>query len=205
MREKDIILVARIMSAIFSPFYLPVLGLLALFIFSYLSFLQWPAKLYIFIIIYTLTILLPTTLIRIYRHYQGWNLTEIGHKEKRVVPYIISIVCYLLCYWMLNANHIPYSIGSIVVASLMIQMVCALINVKWKISTHSAGIGGVAGALIAFAEIFSFNPVWWLCLVLLLAGLVGTSRMILRQHTLAQVVCGFLVGMACSVIAVLFI
>ena len=106
---------------------------------------------------------------------------------------------------MLNANHIPYSIGSIVVASLMIQMVCALINVKWKISTHSAGIGGVAGALIAFAEIFSFNPVWWLCLVLLLAGLVGTSRMILRQHTLAQVVCGFLVGMACSVIAVLFI
>ena len=106
---------------------------------------------------------------------------------------------------LLNANHIPYSIGSIVVAALMIQMVCALINIKWKISTHSAGIGGVAGALIAFAEIFAFNPVWWLCLVLLLAGLVGTSRMILRQHTLAQVVCGFFVGMVCSFIAVLFI
>ena len=112
MREKDIILVARIMSAIFSPFYLPVLGLLALFIFSYLSFLQWPAKLYIFIIVYTLTILLPTTLIRIYRHYQGWNLTEIGHKEKRVVPYIISIVCYLLCTGCLTPTTSPTPSGA---------------------------------------------------------------------------------------------
>ena len=60
-------------------------------------------------------------------------------------------------------------------------------------------------ALRIFAEIFSFNPTWWLCLVLILAGMVGTSRMILKQHSLAEVVVGFLVGTLCAFIAVLFI
>ena len=58
---------------------------------------------------------------------------------------------------------------------------------------------------MAFAEIFNFNPTWWICLILLLAGLVGTSRIILKQHTLSQVVTGYLVGLTCAFIAVLFL
>ncbi|MBQ2130894.1 MAG: phosphatase PAP2 family protein, partial [Prevotella sp.] len=50
----------------------------------------------------------------------------------------------------------------------------------------------------AFSFKFAFNPVWWLCLVLILAGMVGTARMILRQHSLFQVVMGFLTGFFCA-------
>lgn len=205
MKEKNIVLTAKILSAIFSPFYLPVVGLIALFIFSYLSLLPWFAKLYIFCIVITFTILLPTTLIRIYRRWNGWAIAELSAKEKRMVPYIISIACYLLCYYILTIRHIPYSIGCIVMASLMIQVVCAIINKWWKISTHTAAIGGVTGAVLAFAEIFAFNPIWWLCIILLVAGMVGTSRIILRQHTLSQVIAGFFVGIACSMISILYI
>ena len=95
--------------------------------------------------------------------------------------------------------------GSIVVAALVVQMVCAIVNVWWKVSTHTAAIGGVAGALFAFAEYFGFNPIWWLCLVFIIAGLVGSSRMILRQHTLGQVVGGFWIGFVCAAIAILFL
>ena len=73
-----------------------------------------------------------------------------------------------------------------------------IINVWWKISTHTAAIGGVAGGLVVYSIAFSFNPIWWLAFVILLAGMVGTARMILRQHTLAQVVAGFLVGVVCA-------
>ena len=113
-----------------------------------------------------------------------------------MIPYIISILCYFLCFYVMNIFHMPAFMGSIVVAALFIQIVCAIINIWWKISTHTAAIGGFFGALTALSLIFDFNPLWWLCLVLLLAGLVGTSRMILRQHTLAQVVMGFLTGAA---------
>ena len=114
------------------------------------------------------------------------------------MPYIISIVCYFTCYYIMGLLKIPHFMGGILVAALMIQIVCAIINVWWKISTHSAAIGGVTGAIVAFSLIFSFNPVWWLCLVLVLAGMVGTARMILRQHSLAQVVAGFFVGLVCA-------
>ena len=193
MRKINIMMAARAMSVVSTPFYLPVIGLAALFSFSYLTLLPWSYKLLVVAMVYLFTVLLPTLLIHLYRKYQGWSLLDIGAKERRMVPYVISILCYFACFYLMNVLHIPRFMSSILVAALIIQVVCALINVWWKISTHTAAIGGVAGALISFSLIFSFNPVWWLCIVIILAGMVGTSRMILRQHSLFQVVAGFLV------------
>lgn len=182
------------MSLLFTPFYLPILGMIALFWFSYLSAMPWAYKLKVLFMVYLFTILLPTLLIRFYRRYQGWTLIELGAKERRMVPYVISILCYFGCYYLMSLRNMPHVVRIILMAALVIQVVCAVVNVWWKISTHTAAIGGVAGALLAFAAIFMFYPVWWLCLVMVLGGMVGTSRMILRQHSLSEVVAGFLVG-----------
>ncbi len=198
MKEKNIILGARVMSMIFTPFYLPLVGLIALFIFSYMSLMPLEYKAFILLLVYIFTILLPSFLIHIYRKYQGWTPIELGKKERRIVPYIISIICYFSCLWLMNRMHVPRFMGAILLGALVIQMTCALINVWWKISTHTAAIGGVAGALLAFAEAFSFNPMWWLCIVILMGGIVGSSRIILRQHSLSQVLTGFCVGLICS-------
>lgn len=203
-REKQMILAARIISMLFTPFYLPMVGLIALFLFSYLSIFPLFYKLEVLIMAYLFTILLPTVMIHLYRRYQGWNLIELGHRERRMMPYMISIISYFTCIYMMERLHMPHFMSSIIIAALLVQIVCALINVWWKISTHTAAIGGVAGALFAFAEYLNFNPVWWLCLVFLVAGLLGTSRMILRQHSLSQVVAGFGVGFVCAAIAILF-
>ena len=204
-REKNIIMAARVVSMVFTPFYLPLVGLMAIFFLSYLSLMPLGYKLQVLALVYFFTILLPTVLIHLYRKYNGWNLIELGHKERRMVPYVISILCYFFCVYFMDMMHIPHFMGTIVSAALAIQIVCALINVWWKISTHTAAIGGVAGALFVFGELFAFNPIWWLCLVLALAGMLGTSRMILRQHSLNQVVTGFLVGVVCSVLGLLYL
>lgn len=198
MKEKNIILAARIMSMIFTPFYLPLVGLVALFLFSYMSLLPLAYKLPMLLTVYISTILMPSLLIHLYRRFQGWTSKELGRKERRIVPYLISILCYFGCFFLMEYRNTPRVISIILVAALVIQMVCALINVWWKISTHTAGIGGLAGGLAVYSIAFSFNPIWWLAFVILLAGMVGTARMILRQHTLAQVVTGFLVGVVCA-------
>ena len=198
MKEKQIILTARIMSMIFTPFYLPLVGLVALFIFSYMSMLPMLYKLPMLITVYVFTVLLPSVLIHTYRHFQGWTSRELGKKERRIVPYLISILCYFGCFFLMEYRNTPRVMSIILVAALAIQMVCAFINIWWKISAHTAAIGGVAGALLAYSIIFGFNPMWWLCIVLILAGMVGTARMILRQHSLSQVVVGFFVGLICA-------
>ena len=202
MKEKNIIFTARIMSMIFTPFYLPIVGLIALFIFSYMSLLPMMYKLVMLAMVYLLTVMAPSLLIHLYRLCQGWTSHELGRKERRLVPYIISIVCYFACFFWMEYRNTPRVISIIVVVALTIQMVCALINIWWKISTHTAAIGGVAGGLISYSIAFSFNPLWWLCFVLILAGAVGTARMILRQHSLSQVVTGFLVGVACAILVI---
>lgn len=202
MKEKNIIFTARIISMIFTPFYLPIVGLIALFIFSYMSLLPMMYKLVMLAMVYLLTVVAPSLLIHLYRLCQGWTSHELGRKERRLVPYIISIVCYFTCFFWMEYRNTPRVISIIVVVALTIQMVCALINIWWKISTHTAAIGGVAGGLVSYSIAFSFNPLWWLCFVLILAGAVGTARMILRQHSLSQVVTGFLVGAACAILVI---
>ena len=204
-RERQIITAARVASMVFTPFYLPMLGLVVLFFLSSLSQYPLDYKFYILAVVYFFTILLPTFLIHLYRRYQGWTLIELGSRERRIVPYVISILCYFTCLYIMERMHTPYFMRSIVSSVLIIQVFCALINVWWKISTHTAAIGGVAGALYVFSEIFRFNPMWWFCLVLIVAGILGSSRMILRQHSLLQVVVGFVVGCACAVVGIIYL
>ena len=194
MREKDIIIAARVVSMVFTPFYLPLAGLLALFIFSYMSLMPLFYKTLVMLTVYLFTILLPTLLIHAYRNYQGWSRWQLGKRESRMVPYIIAIICYTLCYFVMSYFHVPQFMANILVAALLIQVVCAVVNGWWKISTHTAAIGGFEGALVAFSILFAFNPLWWFCVILVFAGTVGTSRMILRQHSLSQVVAGFMSG-----------
>lgn len=193
---------ARIMSMIFTPFYLPLVGLVALFVFSYMSLLPLAYKLPMLLTVYFFTILSPSLLIHLYRKVQGWTSRELGRKERRIVPYIISILCYFGCFFLMEYHNTPRAISIILVAALMIQMICAFINIWWKISTHTAAIGGVAGGLVTYSIAFSFNPIWWLSFVILLAGMVGSARMILRQHSLSQVVTGFLVGLVCALFVI---
>jgi membrane-associated phospholipid phosphatase len=194
MNKKQVIWMARMVSIIFTPFYLPLTGLIALYVFSYLNMLPWAYKLTSLLLVWLFTVMLPAFLIRLYRNYNGWSPIQLGTRERLIIPYVISISCYFACYYLMNLYNTPHFMGSILVAALGVQVLCALINVWWKISIHTAAIGGVTGGLLAFSLIFNFNPVWWLCLVIFLGGAVGTSRMILRQHSLSQVIGGFLIG-----------
>lgn len=199
------LLASRALSVVFTPFYLPLVGMMALFIFSYLSLLSWSYKFSVLFMVYIFTILVPTMLIHLYRKYQGWSVLRLLSREGRMVPYIISIMSYFTCFYLMKRLHFPHFMSSIVVSALFIQIICAIVNVWFKVSTHTAAIGGITGGLLAFAEIFVFNPLWWLCILLLLAGLVGTGRMILRQHSLHQVVYGYLIGTIVSFLVVIMI
>lgn len=196
--QKYMIVGARMLSAVFRPYYMPVVGFVMLFTLTHLALLPLAYKLPMVAMVYIFTVLVPNVCTFFYRKLNGWAAHQLRLRERRAVPYILFILSYMACLHLMIRVHLPRYMCGIIVAALMVQAVCALINVWWKISTHSAGAGGVIGALMAYSVLFMFNPVWWLCLLILISGLVGTARMLLRQHSLWQVVAGTLVGVVCG-------
>lgn len=95
--------------------------------------------------------------------------------------------------------------GVILIVSLMVQCVCALVNMWHKVSRHSAGTGLIIGALLAYSHIFAFNPTWWLCAAILLSGAVMSSRMMLNNNTLGQVMGGTFIGIVCGLVGTMML
>lgn len=197
--------IARIISGIFNPFIIPFGAFLVLFLVSYLRMLPMQYKLVVLGIIYCFTILLPIVTIFLFQKINGWRLKDLGERKKRFVPYGLTITAYVFCLLMMYRLNLPYYMSGIIMASLFAMIICVILNLRWKVSEHMTGIGGVVGGLLSFSFLFNYNPVWWLCLFVLIAGMLGTSRILLKQHTLGQVLSGFSIGLICAVAGILFI
>jgi len=204
MSEKELIQTAKILSAIFSPFYAPLWGMLALLTFSYLSALPFSYKVFLIAMVYIFTILIPRTGINLFRIVNKWTHSQLSHREHRHLPYILTVVSYATCLILMTKMNVAMFFKGIVMAALVSQIICVVVNAWWKISTHMVGMGGLVGALIAFSNLFYFNPAIPACVLILLSGALGTSRIILRQHSVAQVAVGFAVGFICTMFFILF-
>lgn len=192
--DRAILMTARIISGLFRPQYLPVVGFFLLFRYTVYNVFPPSVKRAALILVFGGTVLLPYLSIRLWRGMNGWEPHHLRHQDKRFVPYLINIFCYVMTLYLLHRVHMPMFMSGILIGALLIQVSCAFVNIWWKISTHSAGAGGIIGAIIAYSLLFEFNPLFWLAVAFFIAGIVCSCRMLLRQHSLGQVCCGVLVG-----------
>ena len=196
--DKTMLRVARITSIVFTPFSIPFLAVLVLFLFSYLRIMPILYKGIVLGIVYCFTILTPTITIFLFRKINGFARQELSERKKRYVPILLTIISYVFCLLMMRKLNIPWYMTGIIFVSLVISIICILVNLKWKLSEHMAGMGGIIGGLVSFSALFSYNPVVWLCLFILIAGILGSARIVLGHHTLGEVLSGFVVGLVCS-------
>ncbi len=202
---KRTLVIARILSGVFRPTYYPIVGVFLLLMLTYMKILPWQVKGGVLALIYLFTIALPALGVYIYRKLYGLKSLHLRHQSKRLVPYALHLCSYGATIYLMWKFHLPSFMIGIMVAALGIQALCLLINLWWKISIHSAGAGGLIGALIAYSMLFEFDPTWWLCGTILLCGMVMTSRMLLRQHTLGQVFGGAVLGILCGYFGLILI
>ncbi len=198
--DRTMIRTARIISGIFTPFSIPFLAFLVLFLFSYLRIMPLQYKLIVLGIVYCFTILLPTVTIFIFRKINGFDVEEMSLRKRRYIPFLLTILSYIFCLMMMHRLNIPWYMTGIILAALIVQLICIIVNLKWKLSEHMAGMGAIVGGLISFSALFGYNPVWWLCVFILIAGVLGTARIILGHHSLGEVLFGFVVGFICALL-----
>lgn len=205
IRNKVLIVTAQVISLVFSPFYFPVVAFIVLFFFSYMNYLPWTYNLIIVLMVYGFTVFFPWLGIYLYRKINGWTRHQLGKRERRVIPYVISILCYTGLLTIMQNLRMPRFTMGLIITALVIQIVCAIVNSWVKVSTHAAASGGVIGILMAFSLLFQFDPTFPLSICILLNGLVCTARLILRQHTLTDVWLGTVIGTLCGFFSILLI
>lgn len=203
--QRSLLVGARLLSALFRPNYYALVGFIVLLNFTFLQMMPLYFRIYILSMVYLLTLVGPALGVYIYRQLKGIHIQELREKHKRLVPYIINILCYLMCMQFVASLHLPSFVLAVLAMSVMVQCVCTVVTIRWKVCVHSAGAGTIIGALVAYSSAFQFNPIWWLCLAILICGLVGSSRMLLRRHTLWEVLGGTWIGVLCGLLGIMLL
>lgn len=198
--DKSLIGIAKFISILFTPFIIPTGSFLVLFLFSYLRIMPAQYKLIVVGIVFCFTIAMPLLTIHLFRRIHGLNRYELNDREKRYIPYLLTIISYGFCFIMMHRLNIPWYMTGIVLASLLMMIIFLIINLKWKLSEHMGGAGIVIGGLISFSALFGYNPVAWLCFFILVAGVLGSARIVLKHHKLGEVLFGFVIGFICALL-----
>ncbi len=206
MEQENITLSERILnkasefiSAVFLPFFIPLAAFIAMFFFTYLRVMPYEYKLIVLGIVFCFTIMMPVITIYLFLKLSGSAHGALRERSKRFMPYLLSIVSFIFCSMMMYRLNIPWYMNGIILSSVLIMIVFMLVNIQWNMSIHAGGMGAIIGGIISFGGLFGYNPVWLLCIFIVLAGLVGSSRMILGRHTLNEVMAGFTVGLICTI------
>ena len=111
---------SRIISGIFTPFMIPFVAFFLLFFFTYLRIMPIQYKLIVLGIVYCFTILMPMLAIYLFQKINGWGIHELGHREKRFVPYALTIISYVTCLITMYKIHLPRYMSGIIVAALIV-------------------------------------------------------------------------------------
>jgi membrane-associated phospholipid phosphatase len=198
-------LLAKIISIIFNPLLMPTYGLLILLNSeTYFSMLPFHAKKVIFIIVFITTCLLPLAFLPLFMYQNLLKDFEMPTIKERIIPFSTMTILYFMGYLILNQMDVPSTIGNVLLAGAITILIMLLITLRWKISAHMAGIGALTGAIIVFSYYLKTNLTIFLLGSIFIAGLLGTSRLILNHHTPTQIYSGFGLGLTVLVLTFFF-
>ncbi len=188
---------AKVFSILFLPLFMPFFGF-AILLYSSNPFslvLNPSSKLILLGVCFTICCLFPVLNILFMKRLKLINSIQLENKEERTLPYISTILFYIGFAYLLYGNErLPFIFVSFILSGAFTIAITMVVNKYWKISAHMTGIGGLLGSIIALSIAMHFNFIWWICLIIFIAGLTGFARLKLQAHTNSQVYIGFLLG-----------
>lgn len=165
---------------------------------------------YLLIYVFTTSVLIPGIGIAVMKPLGFVTSFESPDRQERVGPYIVTGVFYLWLYKNLSAGGQAPPLYLVCVLGATIALFVAFIfNIFTKISAHATGMGGLVGMVLLIAWSWpdsvltlpfgeysvQVSLVVLLGLVVILAGLVGMARLVLKVHVPRDLWQGYLVGL----------
>ncbi|MDD4158737.1 MAG: phosphatase PAP2 family protein [Proteiniphilum sp.] len=195
--------IAHVISTIFQPLLMPTYGVMLIFVYTYFGMIYLPQFWQIILPAVLFSFTVPALLILMLYRKRIISDLSLKIRRERFYPYLITLLSYSVMIVYYFRMRMPVWFLMIMVASVVIMVIAILVTFTWKISAHMFGVGGLIGGSMAVSYFVErSNPYYMFMGLFIIAGLIGTSRLILRRHTLHQVIAGFLLGFLVSFVFV---
>ncbi len=142
-----------------------------------------------------LTVLIPIVLLFFLKSMGSISSIHIENIKQRKTPLlVISILHILVIKLIIDVYHYPelYFFFLGVLFSSLSAIFMVLFNIK--ASLHMIGIGGVTMFTIALSIHFSMNLTLLIASLMVVNGMVATSRLHYKAHSTLELILGFLIG-----------
>ncbi len=197
--------VAQILSIIFHPVFIAIYSLIFMFLSTHIadvyinnygiSYLQ-DFFLYSFI----LTIGVPLLTLGGLWALGRIDSINIDQRADRIPIYIPTIITYITFVYFTHLKLQLFVITLFFVFAVLAIILITIINLWWKVSAHSCGMGVFCSFLFYLQMLTTFDYFWWIIGAILFSGAVMSSRLILQVHTVRQTVIGYFIGLMAGVI-----
>lgn len=190
----------KIISTILHPIVIPTLGVLLYFIFVTQS-IPRQQQLRLLGLVFAITYAVPLLLLILLKalgFIKDFQVTTI--KERRLPVIFMIILFYLLGNTISNITLLR-DIGLLFYGtSLSLFCIYFLFIVNLKSSLHMVSMGNALGFFLIISNTNSMNLLPVIMVLILLSGLLASSRLYLKAHTPKELVLGFFIGIICQFI-----
>lgn len=194
---KLLTFLGKFISLLFHPLFIPVyVTLYLLFVHPYL-FAGFP---FLVKLQRAASVFFNMTFIPGFAVFLMWQLKlidslQLRTPKERIIPYASAIIFYFWGWYAMSRQpDNPEAFISFLQGAFFGVCGAWIININSKISMHTTAMGG----LIAFMLLFSFTDDHasglYLSIAILIAGLVGTARFLVSDHTRLEINQGYIVG-----------
>jgi len=197
---------AKVVSIVFHPVFMPLYGLLIIFNApTLLSFIPFKIKELTFLVVAINNIILPLSIVLVL-YSRGIIKSVYTHdKKERTLLLGIIMVLYLITTILMLRMPVPNLIRVYFISITFIALITIIINIFWRLSLHSVAVGGLLTIVCFMAYLFEVSVIQYMAAMVFLSGLVMFARLYNDDHEAGEVWTGFFVGIVSMAVSLLIL
>ena len=184
----------KVISYLFHPIFIPTMATIGFFLVTPRLY-ELNFKIDVTITITIFTIFIPMLLFILLKRFKLIDSIFVKDVSQRKIPLYVYVLVLFLIITKVITKSIFAELHDFFLASLIASIACLfLVLFRIKASMHMMGISGLVMFLMVLSITYQVNITFALSVLILLIGVVGSSRLFLKAHTFVELIIGFFIG-----------
>jgi small basic protein len=195
---------AHLISYAFHPLFIPLyVGWFFVYVIRLFPSQDEHHKLLIMLQFFVNYTLLPMMTVLLLKGLGFIKTLQLKDQKDRIIPYVATGVFYFWAWWVFKNQSYPKPVVMFGLAAFLSSSAGLIFNSYLKISMHaiSAGVVIALFMILGLRQFDNYGP--YISMAVLVAGLIGTARLVLSGHKPNEIYLGLFLGSLMQLIAAL--